>query len=118
MPYQGKDHNDYVNGAGFCCAGKDKKLQTYGGGIGKRNEEYEKKQYYDHADHLGSSSYITNLDAQIVQHVEYVPFGEVFIGERNQSWNTLACLMARNWMRKRGYTIMELGITTRGSLCG
>ncbi|PQL94746.1 RHS repeat domain-containing protein [Apibacter adventoris] len=45
-------------------------------------------QYYDHADHLGSSSYITNLDAQIVQHVEYVPFGEVFIEERNQSWNT------------------------------
>ncbi|PQL91273.1 RHS repeat domain-containing protein [Apibacter adventoris] len=45
-------------------------------------------QYYYHADHLGSSSYITNLDAQIVQHVEYVPFGEVFIEERNQSWNT------------------------------
>ncbi|WP_260209428.1 RHS repeat domain-containing protein [Apibacter adventoris] len=37
---------------------------------------------------MGSSSYITNLDAQIVQHVEYVPFGEVFIEERNQSWNT------------------------------
>ncbi|WP_317614918.1 RHS repeat domain-containing protein [Apibacter adventoris] len=88
MPYHGKDHNDYVNGAGFCCEGKDKKLQTYGGGIGKGNEEYEKMQYYYHADHLGSSSYITNLDAQIVQHVEYVPFGEVFIEERNQSWNT------------------------------
>ncbi|WP_260209429.1 RHS repeat domain-containing protein [Apibacter adventoris] len=88
MPYHGKDHNDYVNGAGFCCEGKDKKLQAYGGGIGKGNEEYEKKQYYDHADHLGSSSYITNLDAQIVQHVAYVPFGEVFIEERNQSWNT------------------------------
>ncbi|PQL93520.1 SpvB/TcaC N-terminal domain-containing protein [Apibacter adventoris] len=88
VPYHGKDHNDYVNGAGFCCEGKDKKLQTYGGGIGKGNEEYEKMQYYYHADHLGSSSYITNLDAQIVQHVEYVPFGEVFIEERNQSWNT------------------------------
>ncbi|WP_317614906.1 RHS repeat-associated core domain-containing protein [Apibacter adventoris] len=37
---------------------------------------------------MGSSSYITNLDAQIVQHVEYVPFGEVFIEERNQSRNT------------------------------
>ncbi|WP_317614913.1 RHS repeat domain-containing protein [Apibacter adventoris] len=88
VPYHGKDHNDYVNGAGFCCEGKDKKLQAYGGGIGKGNEEYEKMQYYYHADHLGSSSYITNLDAQIVQHVEYVPFGEVFIEERNQSWNT------------------------------
>ncbi|WP_221405138.1 RHS repeat domain-containing protein [Apibacter adventoris] len=37
---------------------------------------------------MGSSSYITNLDAQIVQHVEYVPFREVLIEERNQSWNT------------------------------
>ncbi|WP_260209431.1 RHS repeat domain-containing protein [Apibacter adventoris] len=88
MPYQGKDYNDYVNGAGFCCEGKNKKLQVYGGGIGKGNEEYEKKQYYDHADHLGSSSYITNLGAQKVQHVAYVPLGEVLIEERNQSWNT------------------------------
>ena len=32
--------------------------------------------------------YITNLDGEIVQHVEYVPFGEVFIEERNNSWNT------------------------------
>ncbi|WP_317614907.1 RHS repeat domain-containing protein [Apibacter adventoris] len=88
VPYHGKDHNEYVNGAGFCYVGKDKKLQAYGGGIGKGNEEYEKMQYYYHADHLGSSSNITNLDAQIVQHVAYVPFGEVFIEERNQSWNT------------------------------
>ncbi|WP_221405137.1 RHS repeat domain-containing protein [Apibacter adventoris] len=86
--FTGKAHNDNVNGAGFYCAGKDKKHQAYGGRIGKGNEEYEKKQYYDHADHLGSSSYITNLDAQIVQHVAYVPFGEVFIEERNQSRNT------------------------------
>jgi RHS repeat-associated protein len=49
---------------------------------------YEKLQYYYHADHLGSSSYITNLDGEIVQHVEYVPFGEVFIEERNNTWNT------------------------------
>ena len=45
-------------------------------------------QYYYHPDHLGSSRYITNLDGEIVQHVEYVPFGEVFIEERNNSWNT------------------------------
>jgi RHS repeat-associated protein len=37
---------------------------------------------------LGSSSLITNLDGEIVQHIEYVPFGEVFIEERNNTWNT------------------------------
>ncbi|WP_221405112.1 hypothetical protein [Apibacter adventoris] len=75
-------------------------------------------QYYYHADHLGSSSYITNLDAQIVQHVAYVPFGEVFIEERTRVGIPLICLMARNWMRKQGYTIMELGTIIRGSLFG
>ena len=49
---------------------------------------YEKMQYYYHPDHLGSSSNITNLDGEVVQHVEYVPFGEVFIEERNNSWNS------------------------------
>ena len=35
-----------------------------------------------------SGSYITNLDGEVVQHIEYVPFGEVFIEERNSIWNT------------------------------
>ena len=37
---------------------------------------------------MGSSSYITNLDGEVSQHIEYVPFGEVFIEERNNTWNT------------------------------
>jgi uncharacterized protein (TIGR02594 family) len=28
------------------------------------------------------------LDGETVQHIEYVPFGEVFIEERNNTWNT------------------------------
>ena len=40
-----------------------------------------------HPDHLGSSSYITNLDGEVVQHIEYVPFGEVFVEERNNISN-------------------------------
>ncbi len=27
-------------------------------------------------------------DGEVVQHIEYVPFGEVFIEERNNIWNT------------------------------
>ncbi len=54
----------------------------------KPNDEYEKMQFYYHPDHLGSSSYITNLDGEVSQHIEYVPFGEVFIEERNNTWNT------------------------------
>lgn len=46
-------------------------------------DAYETMQFYYHPDHLGSSSYITNLDGEVVQHIEYVPFGEVFVEERN-----------------------------------
>ncbi|QYN48696.1 RHS repeat-associated core domain-containing protein [Apibacter sp. ESL0432] len=84
VPYNGKDNDDYVNGEGFCCS-QNTALRA---GIGIGNVNYEKMQYYYHPDHLGSSSYISNLDGEIVQHVEYVPFGEVFIEERNNSWNT------------------------------
>lgn len=48
---------------------------------GKYNDDYEKMQFYYYPDHLGSSSYITNLDGEVLQHIEYVPYGEVFIDE-------------------------------------
>ena len=49
----------------------------------QEGDAYETMQFYYHPDHLGSSSYITNLDGEVVQHIEYVPFGEVFVEERN-----------------------------------
>lgn len=50
-------------------------------------DNYEKLQFYYHPDHLGSSSYITNIDGEVLQYIKYVPFGEVFIEERNNTWN-------------------------------
>lgn len=47
----------------------------------KLNDDYERMQFYYHPDYLGSSSYITNLDGEVSQHIEYVPFIEVFIDE-------------------------------------
>jgi RHS repeat-associated protein len=57
-------------------------------GLRSGNDNPELFQYYYHSDHLGSTSLITDLDGSVVQHVEYVPFGEVFIEERNNKWNT------------------------------
>ena len=101
MPYNGKDNDDYVNGQGFCCndgtpeaaqaramAGTRTARAKAIDGNFKPNDDYEKMQFYYHPDHLGSSSYITNLDGEVSQHIEYVPFGEVFIEERNNTWNT------------------------------
>src|SRR5690554_122198 len=41
-----------------------------------------------HPDHLGSSSYITNLAGEINQHMEYLPFGELLVEEHLSSYNS------------------------------
>jgi RHS repeat-associated protein len=85
VPYLGKDNDDYVNGQGFCCADAPANAPMR---APSANDNPELFQYYYHSDHLGSTSLITDLDGNVVQHVEYVPFGEVFIEERNNKWNT------------------------------
>lgn len=39
-------------------------------------------------DHLGSTMLITNESGEVVQRIEYLPSGEVFLDEKNESWNT------------------------------
>ena len=65
-------------------------------------DNYEKMQFYYHPDHLGNSSYITNLDGEVSQHIEYVPFGEVFIEERNNTWNTPYLFNAKEFDEETG----------------
>ena len=48
----------------------------------------EGRQYFYHPDHLGSSTVITDGDGNVVQHIEYMPYGEVFMEEDNETWNT------------------------------
>ncbi|WP_143392707.1 RHS repeat domain-containing protein, partial [Flavobacterium psychrophilum] len=48
----------------------------------------EKDVFYFHPDHLGSSSYISTLNGQISQHVEYIAFGEVLFEEHSSSFSS------------------------------
>ena len=48
----------------------------------------DKHIFYFHSDHLGSSSYITTVNGQISQHVEYIAFGEVLFEEHASSFKT------------------------------
>ena len=109
VPYNGEDNNDYVDGEGFCCndgtpEAAQAKVMTRSAidGNFKPNDDYEKMQFYYHPDHLGSSSYITNLDGEVAQHIEYVPFGEVFIEERNNTWNTPYLFNAKEFDEETG----------------
>lgn len=108
VPYNGEDNNDYVDGKGFCC--NDGSLEAAQARVMARamknnfqeGDSYEKMQFYYHPDHLGSSSYITNLDGEVVQHIEYVPFGEVFVEERNNIWNTPYLFNAKEFDEETG----------------
>ena len=109
VAYNGEDNDDYVNGRGFCCndgslEAAQAKAMTRSAidGNFKPNDDYEKMQFYYHPDHLGSSSYITNLDGEVAQHIEYVPFGEVFIEERNNTWNTPYLFNAKEFDEETG----------------
>ena len=112
QPYNGKDNDDYVNGQGFCCNdGTPEAVQARAMNASTRaavdnnfhdKDNYEKMQFFYHPDHLGSSSYITNLDGEVAQHIEYVPFGEVFIEERNNTWNTPYLFNAKEFDKETG----------------
>lgn len=70
----------------------------YSDGNGKKDdEEYEptmdseaeeKLIFFYHPDHLGSTSYVTDADGNIAQHIEYIPYGEVFVEEHNSQFST------------------------------
>ena len=42
---------------------------------------YEDKQYFYVTDHLGSSAWVTDRTCFILQHIQYLPFGEIFINQ-------------------------------------
>ncbi|MFA7688213.1 MAG: RHS repeat-associated core domain-containing protein [Moheibacter sp.] len=44
--------------------------------------------YWFHPDHLGSTSYITNVLGEVSQHMEYFAFGETFVEEHRSSNNS------------------------------
>ncbi|MCW4072954.1 RHS repeat domain-containing protein [Segatella copri] len=108
VPYNGEDNNDYVDGKGFCCndgsleAAQARAMARAAKNNFQEGDSYEKMQFYYHPDHLGSSSYITNLDGEVVQHIEYVPFGEVFVEERNNIWNTPYLFNAKEFDEETG----------------
>lgn len=111
VPYNGTDNDNYADGEGFCCndgsmeaaVAQARKAQAHAVAKSfKGPDNYENLQFFYHPDHLGSSSFITNLEGEVVQHIEYVPFGEVFIEERNSVWNTPYLFNAKEFDEETG----------------
>lgn len=111
VPYNGTDNDNYADGEGFCCndgsmeaaMAQARKAQARAVARSfKAPDNYENLQFFYHPDHLGSSNFITNLEGEVVQHIEYVPFGEVFIEERNNVWNTPYLFNAKEFDEETG----------------
>ena len=111
VPYNGTDNDNYADGEGFCCndgymeAAMARARKAQARAVAKSFKDpdnYENLQFFYHPDHLGSSSFITNLEGEVVQHIEYVPFGEVFIEERNSVWNTPYLFNAKEFDEETG----------------
>ena len=49
-----------------------------------REDPYEKDLYFYHPDHLGTSSYVTDLNGKLYEHLQYFPFGESSGGAEQQ----------------------------------
>lgn len=47
----------------------------------KPDSTYENHHFYFHADHLGSSSYVTDEHGNLTEHLEYFAFGETWVNE-------------------------------------
>ena len=82
------ENNDYIGGTSFCCTGKSLSELSNSNSGKSENAEFEDNVYFYHPDHLGSTCLITNFDGEITQSVAYIPYGEVFVEERNGNWTS------------------------------
>jgi RHS repeat-associated protein len=53
-----------------------------------KKNEFEKDQYFYHADQTGSSNYITDANGALYEHLEYFPFGESWVEESTNTQRT------------------------------
>ncbi|MBN2728249.1 MAG: hypothetical protein JXR53_03410, partial [Bacteroidales bacterium] len=73
------------------------------------DDEVEKKQYFYHPDHLGSSSFITNAigyaeQLPIAIGVQYLPFGELFVNQQNSTYDTRYKFSAKELDNETNYS--------------
>ena len=124
VPYNGEDNNDYVDGKGFCC--NDGSLEAAQSRVMARamknnfqeGDSYEKMQFYYHPDHLGSSNYITNLNGEVVQHMNMFLSVKCSLRSATTFGIRLIFSMRRNSMRRQDCITMGRGTMTQGLAYG
>ena len=60
--------------------------------------------YFYHPDHLGSSSWITSHSGRAIQYMNYLPFGESWVDQRNSSWSAPYTFSGKERDAETGYS--------------
>ncbi|MCI5130959.1 MAG: RHS repeat-associated core domain-containing protein, partial [Candidatus Electrothrix sp. EH2] len=63
---------------------------------------YEPDLFYYHPNHLGSTSFVTDVEGEIYQHLEYFPFGETWIEEVSNQHRVPFLFTAKELDRETG----------------
>jgi RHS repeat-associated protein len=66
--------------------------------------KYEGLQYFYHSDHLGSASFVTDREGAVCQHIQYLPFGELFVSQRNCEFDSRYKFTAKELDNETSYT--------------
>ena len=59
---------------------------------------------YYHSDHLGSASWITNKTGTPVQHLQYMPYGELLVNEKTTSYEERFTFTGKERDSETGYS--------------
>lgn len=73
-----------------------------GGSGGKGTILYEPDLFYYHPNHLGSTSFVTDVEGEVYQHLEYFPFGETWIEEVSNQHRVPFLFTAKELDRETG----------------
>jgi RHS repeat-associated protein len=68
------------------------------------NDQPEILQYFYHSDHLGSASFITNASGFADQHIQYLPFGELFVNQQNSEFDSRYKFTAKELDNETNYS--------------
>jgi len=92
LPYNGTDHDNFGRYKFDLPGYWNESLQSPRDseedgdeGTPARTQEYL---YYYHTDHLGSSTLVTDGNGQLVQQIEFLPYGEVYLERQSGDYAT------------------------------
>ena len=70
---------------GFLHAQNTVKNPHYAGNVMPQKLPEDNFVYFYHPDHVGSTSYVTDYDGALYEHVQYFPFGETWVSEQSNT---------------------------------